>query len=225
MNLYTSDHSNDALLLQQLRQGSNDAFNVLYEKYWGQTYANAYKRLKDADQAKDIVQEIFVNIWLRKETQIDNLPAYLNIAVRNQVFKLVEKQKMSHLFLNILEGMPRTYLQADVDIRWKEFYKTYEGLLTTLPPKRQIIFRLRFHEDLTTKDIASQLGLSRKTVQNQLGKAVEQLRIALLHLFMFTITLIVIDNFARSRQDHVQNYLLKPSAHFCYNEVAVMKNQ
>ena len=46
-----------------------------------------------------------------------------------------------------------------------------------------MIFRLRFHNDLSTKDIALQLGLSRKTVQNQLGKAIEQLRATLMHLF------------------------------------------
>jgi RNA polymerase sigma factor (sigma-70 family) len=46
-----------------------------------------------------------------------------------------------------------------------------------LPPKRQQIFRLRFHDDIPTKTIASQMRISRKTVQNQLGKAIEQLRV------------------------------------------------
>lgn len=191
MNLINSNLSNDAELLQQVKQGSKHAFNVLYEKYWSQTYSNAYKRLKDDDQAKDVVQEIFTHIWLKKETlHIDNLPAYLNIAVRNRVFKLIEKQKLIHPFFDILETMPATYLQADANLLWKEFFRSYEALLTTLPPKRQLIFRLRFQEDLPTKDIAMQLGLSRKTVQNQLGKAVEQLRISLLQLLTVLITLL-----------------------------------
>ena len=191
MNLINSNHSNDAELLQQVEQGSKHAFNVLYEKHWSQTYSNAYKRLRDDDQAKDVVQEIFTHIWLKKETlHIDNLPAYLNIAVRNRVFKLIEKQKLIHPFFDILETMPATYLQADENLLWKEFFRSYEALLTTLPPKRQLIFRLRFQEDLPTKDIAVQLGLSRKTVQNQLGKAVEQLRISLLQLLTLLITLL-----------------------------------
>lgn len=183
--------SDDAVLLQQVEQGSEHAFNVLFERYWERAYQDAYKRLKDVDQSKDIVQEIFTHIWLKRETlHIDNLPAYLNIAVRNRVFKLVEKQKLNHPFFDILENMPATYLQADADLRWKEFFRSYEELLTTLPPKRQQIFRLRFQEDLPTKDIATQLGLSRKTVQNQLGKAIEQLRVSLLQLLTVLIVLL-----------------------------------
>jgi len=191
MNLIKSKLTNDAELLQEMEQGSKYAFNILYEKYWSQTYSNAYKRLKDYDQAKDVVQEIFTHIWLKKETlHIDNLPAYLNIAVRNRVFKLIEKQKLFHPFFDILESMPATYLHADANLLWKEFFKSYEILLTTLPPKRQLIFRLRFQEDLPTKEIATQLDLSRKTVQNQLGKAIEQLRISLLQLLTVLITLL-----------------------------------
>ena len=56
-----SNNTEDVLLLQQMEQGSKHAFNVLYEKYWGKAYSDAYKRLKDADQAKDIVQEVFTH--------------------------------------------------------------------------------------------------------------------------------------------------------------------
>lgn len=176
------DHTNDALLLSKVEQGCRRSFNTLYERYWEQAYFNALRRLKDADQAKDIVQEIFVNIWLKKENHIDNLPAYLNIAVRNRVFKLVEKQKRTSPFLQILHDVPTAQIQTEAGILRKEFYQGYEKLLTTLPLKRQKIFRLRFHEDLTTKAIAGKLGLSRKTVQNQIGKAIEQLRVSLLQL-------------------------------------------
>lgn len=176
------DYTNDALLLLNVEGGCKDSFNMLYEKYWEQAYNNAYKRLQDSDQSKDIVQEIFVNIWLKKENHIDNFPAYLNIAVRNRVFKLVEKQKKTCPFLQNVHDIPVSHIQTEADILRKDFYKAYEALLSTLPLKRQKIFRLRFHEDLTTKTIAEKLGLSRKTVQNQIGKAIEQLRISLLQL-------------------------------------------
>jgi RNA polymerase sigma-70 factor (ECF subfamily) len=186
-----SNLSNDSLLLQQVEQGNSHAFNVLYEKYWELAFTNAYKRLKDYDQAQDIVQEIFTHIWLKRETlHIDNLPAYLNISVRNQVFKLVEKQKLIHPFFSVLETMSATSFQADADLLWREFFKSYEALLATLPAKRQLIFRLRFQEDVPTKDIAVQLGLSRKTVQNQLSKAIEQLQISLLHMLTVLIILL-----------------------------------
>jgi len=184
------NHTDDVLLLQQIEQGSQHAFNLLYEKHWGNAYSEAYKRLKDSDQAKDIVQEVFTHIWLKRESlHINNLPAYLNIAIRNKVFKLVEKQKIIHPFFDILEDMPATYQRADDNLLWKEFLISYEALLNTLPPKRQIIFRLHFQNDLPTKDIATQLGITRKTVQNQLGKAIEKLKVSLLPFLTLLIFL------------------------------------
>lgn len=192
MNIVTHSHMNDADLLQQLASGNKEAFNELYEKYWEVAYSDAYKRLKDPEQAKDIVQEIFTHIWLKKDTlHIQNFAGYLYVAIRNQVFKIVAKQKQIHPFFDILESMPVTYLQADGNLLWKEFFSAYEAILNTLPPKRQTIFRLRFQDDLTTTEIAQQLGLSRKTINNQLGKAIEQLRISLLQLL--TLLMIILN--------------------------------
>jgi RNA polymerase sigma-70 factor (ECF subfamily) len=178
----------DSSLLQQVEQGSKRAFDLLFEKHWAAAYSSAYRRLRDADQAKDIIQDIFTHIWLNREIlHIRNLPAYLSRAVRNRVIKAVAKQKLSHPFFNILEEGLGSELGADKELLWKEFFRAYEQLVATFPTKRQLIFRLRFENDLSTKDIAHQLGLSRKTVQNQLGKAIEQLRINLTHLLVLYV--------------------------------------
>lgn len=185
MKLVQPNFATDAMLLQQVEQGSKLAFDTLYEKYWEMSFSNAYKRLKDIDLAKDIVQEIFIHIWLNREAlHIDNLPAYLNIAIRNRVIKLVAKQKITHPFFTHLNSMPEKKYLADGELLWKEFLTAYEALVNTLPPKRQLVFRLRFQEDMSTLEIAKELGLSRKTVQNQLTKATDQLRTSLQILFI-----------------------------------------
>jgi RNA polymerase sigma-70 factor (ECF subfamily) len=192
MHYPNTDSVSDALLLLQVAQGNKNAFSTLYGKYWKQTFSSAFKRLKDRDQAKDIVQDIFTSIWMRRESlHIDNLPAYLNVAVRNRVFKAVEKQRISSPFLDTLHNLPSALQQADSDIHWREFYTAFEELLLTLPPKRQIIFRLRFQQDLTPREIAARLEISKKTVHNQLGKAIHQMRTALMHLFVFLIMVII----------------------------------
>lgn len=187
--------SDDLLLLHQIEQGSKEAFNALYEKYWEKAYSEAYKRLKENDLAKDIVQDIFTHIWLNRATlHIENFPAYLHTAIRNKVIKSAARQNLFHPFFDSLESLTEKRSQADADVLWKEFLHAYEALLQSLPTKRQAIFRLHFHEDLPTKDIAAKLGLSRKTVQNQLGKAIEKLRISLSHLFtslVFLLSLII----------------------------------
>lgn len=177
--------SDDAILLEQTAQGDEAAFNLLFEKYWDKSYTEAYKRVKDSDDAKDIVQEIFTHIWTNRQTlNIKNLPAYLHIAVRNRALKLMAKQKPVHPFFSMLDSLPERYAQADANLLWKEFLNAYEALLRSLPPKRQEIFRMRFQDGLSTKDIAGQLGIKRKTIQNQLGKAIDTLKVSLLRVFI-----------------------------------------
>jgi RNA polymerase sigma-70 factor (ECF subfamily) len=190
MNACQTDYANDSLLIKQVEEGNINSFKALYEKYWQTAYADAYKRLKVQDQAEDIVQDIFTHIWVKRDSLvIDNVPAYLKTAVRNAVFKLVAKQKPLHPFFDLLDNIPATSLQADANLLWQEFSKSAEQLLSSLPPKKQLIFRLRFQEELSTRDISSRLGLSRKTVQNQLTKLVEQLKVSLFYFLVFLFSL------------------------------------
>ena len=171
---------NDQVLLKQLQEGNSIAFEFLFDKYWEFAFLNAYKRLKSSEDAKDIVQEIFTHIWQNRHSLlIKNIPAYLHVAVRNRVFKQVALQKKTHPFFHILENQVLESNTADSEILWEEFKNSYEALIQTLPPKRQEIFRLRFHEDFTTQEIAKNLCITRKTVQNQIGKALETLKVSL----------------------------------------------
>ncbi|MDP4286093.1 MAG: sigma-70 family RNA polymerase sigma factor [Bacteroidota bacterium] len=180
----------DGLLLQLIEEGNNQAFNVLFEKYWEKAYSEAYKRLKNQDNAKDIVQEIFAHIWINRQTlKIKNLPAYLHVSIRNKVINYLAKQKPIHPFFDKLDNIPEKNSFADADLLWKEFFNSYETLLNSLPAKRQIIFRLRYQEDLSTKEISKQLGVTKKTVQNQLGKAINTLKVTLLRILIIGLIL------------------------------------
>ena len=185
----TPEYSDEQLLLQ-MQYGDGQAFDLLYEKYWEKTFSDAYKRLRNKEQSKDIVQDIFTDIWLRRDViRITNLPGYLQVAVRNRVLKLLEKQKHSHPFFDAIENLPALHHFADSNLLWKELAASYDALVATLPPKRQQIFRMRYQDDLTTTEIASTLQVSRKTVQNQLTRAIEQLKVSLSHIFLFLILL------------------------------------
>lgn len=187
----TSPKCNDQDLLSQLQEGNSSAFEFLFDKYWESAYSNAYKRLKNSEDAKDIVQEIFTHIWQnRNSLHIENVPAYLHVAVRNKVFKLIAKQKNTHPFFYILDDLVMDSASADAKVLLDEFMNSYEALVNTLPAKRQEIFRLRFHDDLTTQEIAKNLAITRKTVQNQIGKALETLKISLTHPLSFFLIIL-----------------------------------
>jgi len=186
MQLYTDE---DHLLWQKIKEGSSESFNALYSKYWQILYCSALKRLKNHHQAQDITQEVFVNLWLKRmDLQIDNLSAYLQVAVRNKVLNLFEKEKRYISISRLLEDNFSQYGDpADVVALRNEFLQAYRDLVDALPEQRKKIFQLHYDENLSTEDIARRLQLSRKTIQNQLGRAVSFLKTNLSNLFILYI--------------------------------------
>lgn len=180
--------NDDAMLLSKLKEGSSEAFNALYDKYWQIVYASAFKRLGNVDQAKDITQDFFLQLWLkRKELQILHLPAYIYTAVRNRVLNILEaEQKFIPVAELLLQELPAGE-QADALTLKNELLQSYNTLVDTLPPARQAIFRLRYNEGASSEEIAQQLNISRKTVQNQLGKALARLRASLAQVIAWTV--------------------------------------
>ncbi|NQX39304.1 RNA polymerase sigma-70 factor, ECF subfamily [Pedobacter steynii] len=180
-----SDYSShtDQQLLVMLRGGDWNAFDCLYEKHWDRVYDQAFKKLNDGILAKDITQDVFISLWTHRATNyIDNLEAYLFSACRNNVFRQL---KINSRFLPITDLIleARTYCpQADAKILQEEFFRNYESLVSSLPPAQQTIFRMHYHEDLSTLKIAQELKIARKTVQNQLTRAITILRASLLSI-------------------------------------------
>jgi len=185
MSVVTTSGIEDKLLLQQLQEGSTFAFRTLYKKYWEQTYNNIYKRIKDHDHAEDLTQDVFMQLWLkREEIIIENLPAYLFVVARNSVYKLLGKQEKFVPIAGLLENLERSHSQADAKLLRDELMKAYEALINSLPAAQQTIFRMRYDEDLSPDEIAEALNLSPKTVRNQLGKALFKVKTA---MGLFTI--------------------------------------
>ncbi|MBC6491401.1 RNA polymerase sigma factor [Flavihumibacter stibioxidans] len=181
MPIETAQITNDHQLLMELKSGSNLAFDALYDRYWEAVYTAAYKRLRDESSAKDITQDIFLQVWLRRnELEISNLKAYLLTAVRNNVLKKMEKENRFVPVPLLLLQLKTAGDKADADLMEKEFLKLYDAMVQSLTPSQQQIFRMRFQHDLSTEEIAEKLDISRKTVQNQLGKSVARLRESLL---------------------------------------------
>ncbi len=182
-----SQKAEDHLLLQKMKNGSSIAFDAIYEKYWEKLYNAAYKRLNDEDYAKDIIQDIFLQLWHRREDlQIDNLQTYLYTSVRNNVFKYLEKQQRYTPVTTLLEQLSASSEKTDAFLLRKEFMVSFEALIRTLTPSQQEIFRMRYHEDLCTLEIAEKLNITRKTVQNQLHRSIAQLRHSF-GLFMYVL--------------------------------------
>jgi len=180
----TPDNDNDLLVL--LAQDDRHAFESLYRRYWLELYDAAYQRLKDNQQAEDIIQDIFVNLWIRRAVlKIGNLPAYLHAAVRFRVLNYVQRDLASEAFFEPFEAIASYQSGADGLLLEKEMMKLVLLYADTLPEKRRKIFLMHLNESLSTREIADQLRVSQKTVQNQLGTAMHGLRAHISTLLVF----------------------------------------
>lgn len=137
------------------------------------------------ERAQDIAQDVFVQLWISGTTSsIKNLPAYLNVAARNAVFKHLEKEGRYVVLPDTAAELEGTLGDADAKILHAEFLEAFHQLIEKLPSQQRMIFKMRFEEDLSSQQIADKLQISPKTVRNQLGKALNTLRTSLMLLYV-----------------------------------------
>jgi RNA polymerase sigma-70 factor (family 1) len=167
----------DQELLEKLRQDNADAFEIIYKKYFPRLYAHAYKLLKDKDACKDIIQEIFSQLWFKRHTQeIKALDAYLHAATRFQVFKAIRSGRCYENLFDVADELPVCRNTENL-INEKEMALTLYNGIAQLPEKCRTIFYMSRMEYLSNKDIALKLSIAPKTVENQLTIAFRKLRV------------------------------------------------
>jgi RNA polymerase sigma factor (sigma-70 family) len=181
-----NENADDRMLLRRMKENDEGAFSALYDKYWRLAYDGAYKRLNDTALAKDLVQDVFVQLWnTRTTSDIHNFPAWLSVAIRNNVYRYMQREKRLQSIKDLLLTFGSNNQEPDHRLLYKEFLISYEKLIDSLPESQQTIFRLHYIDDLSTDLIAERLNISRKTVQNQLARAKVRFR-ALLLLMVVT---------------------------------------
>nr|WP_162988805.1 sigma-70 family RNA polymerase sigma factor [Pedobacter schmidteae] len=171
---------NDVELSALIKAGDEAAFDETYRRYWKKLYSEAYKRLRNAELCEEVIQDVFADFWVkREEKQVLQLFPYLAASVRYQVFMLYKKGKSLPVFEEPLEHMAEESLQADSLFYEKELRECIDVWLALQPEKRREIFKMRFSDELSTREISEILGISQKTVQNQLLTATASLRASL----------------------------------------------
>lgn len=181
----------DQQLLSLMAENDREAFEIIYHRYWHLLYDAAFRRLKNRQQSEDIVQEIFVRLWERRsELKVGDLSAYLHTAVRYKIYNYISRNVVSETFYEPFEIISVCPTGADARILEKELYQLLDAYINTLPKKRQRIFTLYLNENLSTREIATRLNISQKTVQNQLGLAINGLKTRMLPAIISLIVLI-----------------------------------
>jgi len=172
----------DAELISLLKLSNRNAYTEIYKRYTALLYHHAYSKLQNREEARDIVQELFVTIWLKREDLniCTNLAGYLYNAIRNRVLnKIAHQQVESHHLSSLRDFIIKQESITDFLVREKELTFIIESEIARLPAKMREIFMLSRKASLSHKEIASQLSLSEKTVKNQVNNALKILKVKL----------------------------------------------
>lgn len=152
---------------------------MLFKQHYEALCSFVFGMVKDYDTSEEIVQELFVNFWEKRNDIPDNvsIKAYLYRAARNRVLNQIKHIKIKEDFkLFNQEEMSNAEQNTDNQLETSELQKIIAQALNKLPPERKKIFLMSREEGLKYKEIADELNISIKTVENQMGKALSTLR-------------------------------------------------
>lgn len=172
----------DDVLISLLREGDEDAYTEIYNRYKWPLHAHAYKKLGDRDAANDVVQDLFTNLWLKREDVFltTTLSAYLYTSIRNRVLNIIEHRVVESKYMDSLVEFVKDFVPpADHLVRQNELRAIIDKEISALPPKMREVFELSRKSNLTHKEIALQLSISEQTVTKQIKNALKILKIRL----------------------------------------------
>lgn len=170
-----SDHE----LAVLLKKGDQKAYTEIYNRYNSLLYRHAYKKTGDPSAAQDVIQDVFLTLWNKKEEidETSNLSGYLYTAIRNKILNLFAQKKVRDRYEDsVLQFTEKGVTLTDHLIREKQLAELIEKEIGAMPEKMREIFVLSRRQHLKNKEIAEKLGISEHTVATQLKRALKFLR-------------------------------------------------
>ena len=171
--------NSDKDLVASVRQGKTEAFDILFMKYCQKLYHFAHGFLRSHEEAEGVVQEVFVQLW---EQRVQLKPeysfnSYIFTVTKNRVFNIIRKRVYERKYLDSLSVKQVLHDFATEDqLNFRELLEISQEAIDALPPKRKQVFRMSREQGMTYEEIARHLGVSRKTVENQMVEALKALR-------------------------------------------------
>lgn len=175
-------------ILSRLGRNDKTALRELFHQHYPSVCQAIHRFIHDRNLVEDLAQEVFIRFW-EKRQQIDihsSIPAYLRRMAVNEALGYLRRNK--HYIEEITPQVSNdTDFSGEEQYLHNELAQTIQEAIQQLPPRCRLVFQMSRFEDLSYKEIATQLNISVKTVENQMGKALKQLREQLqsyLHLLL-----------------------------------------
>jgi RNA polymerase sigma-70 factor (ECF subfamily) len=160
---------------KDLHESSEQSFRIAFDTYYEKLCRYAHTIVRDMDEAQDIVQNVFIKIWERKET-------LATVAIKSYLYKAVHNHCMNQLEARAVRKKYQDKEAVDLspvqepEVFPHELEQKIVAVINTLPQQCRLIFMMSRYHELKYTEIAATLGISVNTIENQISKALRILR-------------------------------------------------
>lgn len=173
-----NEHTSDYELVDKLRKGDLEAFDLIFKKYGDRLFGFALKYLKSKEETEGLVQDVFLKIWenrknLKKESSLNS---YLFTIAYHNMCKIFRKKQIHEKFKEEFGFSMSGSINLEDQLEYKSTLEQVDQLIEKLPKKQRIIFVKSRKEGKSTREIAAEMNLAPGTVDNQISKALKFLR-------------------------------------------------
>lgn len=171
--------NNEKVLIKQLALGSESAFQKLFDSYYNIIYKYSLSMVGSKPHAEEIVQEVFLKLWLKRESLNPELSfkSFLFTITKNQTITFLKKAaRVDKLREEVFFHSQKFISNTELHINEQEIDSIKREALGLYPSRRRLIFEMSRYEGKSYEEIANELGISKNTVKNQMNMALETLR-------------------------------------------------
>lgn len=173
-----TEHTSDDKLVDNLRDGDLEAFDLIFKKYGDRLFGFALTYLKSREETEELVQNVFLKLWenrknLKKES---SLKSYLFTIAYHNMCKLFREKQIHEKFTEEILAVGNRTVNLEEQLEYKSTLEQVDRLIEKLPEKQRIIFLKSRKEGKSSKEIADEMNLAPGTVDNQISMAIKFLR-------------------------------------------------
>lgn len=164
--------------IKAFAQGDTRAFELLFLHYQPKLVAFIDGFIKDNEEARDMSQDIFLRLWERREecSEIKSFKAFLFKTAKFAIYNYYDHQLVNSKFVEQMLYTPEETLSADENLFAKELQELINLTVKNMPEQRRRVFEMSRNEGISNEEIARQLGISKRTVENHITTALATLR-------------------------------------------------
>jgi RNA polymerase sigma-70 factor, ECF subfamily len=186
----------DEELMQEIKADNMFAFDILYNKYCKRVYKFAFSILKSAEEAENLVQDVFLNLWENRNNVVKNssIKSYVFTITYNSSISILRKKVRESEYVEYLKSLQEGIEEpVDTGYEYQELTNKLEKIINELPQRQKEVYLMHRIEGLKYMEIAKILKISVNTIENHISRALKTIRerldnyslLSILFLYLF----------------------------------------